>query len=117
MRENRRLGLKKASGDLRRVLELCDGHRVGDEGQTGAAVDDLVDRHVQLFSQVAQDREDGESCQQWRQRVGDADDERVAIDVVAELVVGRVVDQSPESHGQGEEWLRHCLVPDLMATI
>ncbi len=56
-------------------------------------------------------------CQQWRQCVRDADDERVAVDVVTELVVSGVVDQGAEADRQGEEGLSHRLVPNLFTML
>ncbi len=95
------------------MFEFRDGHWIGNEGQACSTLDDLVDGNVQFFGKIAQNRENGESCQEWRKSVSDADDECVAVDVVTEFVVRWIVDESAETNGQWKEGLSYCLIPNL----
>ena len=65
------------------------------------------------MGQVTQDGEDDGASQQGGEGVREADDERVLVGVVSELVVGTVCGQSSESNTEGEEGLGHCCVPNL----
>ena len=65
------------------------------------------------MSEVAEDGEDHGAGEEGGEGVREADDERVLVGVVSELVVGTVCGQSSESNAEGEEGLGHCCVPNL----
>ena len=62
---------------LRVPGELPKRHGVRYECQSGAALDHLADRKVQLISQIAKDREDGEAGQQRCEGVHEGNDEGI----------------------------------------
>lgn len=64
---------------LRHPVELGEGVRVGDEGQTRAAPHHVLHIRVELVGEVAEDAEDGESGEQGGQRVGQADDPGISV--------------------------------------
>ena len=66
---------------LRHELELGNGIRIGNEGQTGALADHIVNRLLRLVRQIAQDWEDGDAGQKTGERVHQADDDGVPLNV------------------------------------
>ena len=86
---------------------------VADEGEAGPGLDDLSHGEVELVSEVAENGEDHGPGEKRGEGVGEADNERVLVGVVPELVVGAVRGQGPEPNTQREEGLSHCCVPNL----
>ena len=101
------------SEDLGDEVEFGEDLGVADEGEAGPRLDHLGHRKVQLVSEVAEDGEDDGAGQEGGEGVREADDERVLVGVVSELVVWTVCGQSSESNTEGEEGLGHCCVPNL----
>ena len=72
---------------LRTKVKLAKNLRIADKCETGSRLDDLVDWKVKLIGEVAHDGEDHGASQQGGERVREADDERVLVGIMTELVV------------------------------
>ncbi len=66
---------------------------IGDKGQIGSALDNLVNFHSELFGKVTQDGEDGESGKERGKGVSYADDQSISVDILPEVAMRPVVDQ------------------------
>ena len=65
------------------------------------------------MGKMTKDGEDDGAGEKGCEGVREADDERVLVGVVSELVVGTVRGQGSESNTQREEGLGHCCIPNL----
>jgi hypothetical protein len=64
---------------LRDNVKLGNGFRIGNESQSGATLDDRLDRFARLVSQVAQNGEDGHAGQQTRESVHETHDRGIPV--------------------------------------
>ena len=101
------------SEDLGDEIKFGEDFRVADKGEAGPGLDHLGYREVQLVSQVTEDGEDDGAGQKGGEGVREANNERVLVGVVSELVVRTVRGQGSEPNTQGEEGLCHCCIPNL----
>lgn len=101
------------SEDLGDEVKFGEDLGVADKGKAGPGLDHLGHRKVELVSKVAEDGEDNSTGEEGGEGVREADDERVLVGVVSELVIRTVCGQSSESNTEGEEGLGHCCVPNL----
>lgn len=121
---------------LRYNVKLGNRFRIGNESQSGSALNDSFNRFARFVSQIAQNGENGDASQQTRKSIHETDDcgisvngsihclvyermifillDNLPVDSMPESVIAGVHDDRPKSDRQRKETLRHGCVPHLV---
>lgn len=100
--------------DLRQLLELGYGIRIGNEGQAGATFDHLANViGTNFVGQMAQNAKDREARQERGGCVQGGHNGRIPVHIVTEFIVRRVHDDVAKANGQRVEALGDRRVPHL----